>query len=129
MPVARPSDCTEALQRSRSSSCRGPEAAPRARGQVPSSGALDDHLPLELGHRREHVEDELGHGIPARLDVEALRRGDEPDAALQETIDVHSEVERRATEPVELPDHDDVDLPPLCRLQNALEPWAIVLGA
>src|SRR3989304_5705788 len=69
---------------------------------------LADHLALELGEGQEHVEREPAH---AGGGVERLGDRHEGDPVLVERLDQLGEFGERAGEPVDLVDHDNVDLP------------------
>ncbi len=83
-------------------------------------------VPLELGDRGEHAEDEPARRVAARADVDPLARADEPDAAGVQVADVREDVEGGAPEPVELPDGDGVDFSAPRGVHHALEPRPVV---
>ena len=68
---------------------------------------LADHLALELGKGQQHVEGQPAH---AGGGVERLGDRDEGHPMLVEQFDQLGEVGERAGQPVDLVDHDDVDL-------------------
>jgi hypothetical protein len=89
---------------------------------------LANEIALKLGDGREYTEDEAAHRIASWPDVDALRRRDEPDARRVEVADVSEHVERRAPEPVQLPDQHGIDLPAPDRAHELLEPCSVVLA-
>ena len=73
-------------------------AAP-AGGVLALNSVLDDNLALELGHRAEHVIDQLAAG---RGGVDPLAQRAEMNAVLLEPRQQVGQVQHRAAQPVEL---------------------------
>jgi hypothetical protein len=67
-----------------------------------------DDLALELGKGQKDIEGQAAH---AGRGVELLGDGDEGDAAAVKDLDELGKIRKRARQPVDLIDHDHVDLP------------------
>ena len=104
---------------------RGPAAHPHALlagGRDLVADALADDLAFELGEGQQNVERHAPHGVGG---VERLGDGDEGDAVALEHLDQLGKVEHRAGEPVDLVDHDHVDLAGFDIGQQALKGRAL----
>ena len=92
---------------------RLPSAHPHAalaRGCDLVANTLTDHLAFELGKAQQDVQGQPTHG---RRGVERLGDADEGDAMPVEDLDQPGKVHQRATETIDLVDHDDIDEPVL----------------
>src|SRR5215475_9558093 len=80
--------------------------------------SLSDHGPLELSKRAGDLEDELAHR-GRRVDRLLVQVQVHP--AGFEVLDRVEQVDQRATQAVNRPSHDDIELPPAGVLEHGIE--------
>lgn len=85
-----------------------------------------NHLALELRKREQHVERQSPH---AGRGVERLRDRDERNQMLVEKLDELGKIGERSGQPVDLVDHDDVDLAGSDLREKLLQGRAVQGGA
>ena len=96
--------------------------APLAGGRELVADALANYLALELGKGQQHIQGQPAHRGGG---IEGLRHGDEGDPVLVEHLDQPGKIHQRAGQPVDLVDHDDIDLAGLDVGQQPLERGAL----